>query len=119
MYNFFSTFANIFLKKFFCNLGSYWEHGDFAARQKLQKLLFRAAIGYDKSIGDYRTMEVNVVADVIRAITRDCRERQTKSDCDFTLQSLDVETTQRLSNNLIQDYESIVDFLFPSHIGRS
>ena len=76
---------------FFCNLGSYWEHGDFAARQKLQKLLFRAAISYDKSTGDYRTMEVNVVADVIHTITRICRERQTKSDCDFTLQSLDVE----------------------------
>ena len=109
----------IFYKKIFCNLGSYWQRGDFAARQKLQKLLFRAAISYDKSTGDYRTMEVNVVADVIHTITRICRERQTKSDCDFTLQSLDVETTQRLSNSLIQDYESIVDFLFPSHIGKS
>ncbi len=76
---------------FFCNIGSYWQRGDFAARQKLQKMLFPAPICYDKGTGDYRTSEVNALAEVIRDITTGYGGEHTKSDCDFHHQSLVVE----------------------------
>ena len=95
----------------FCNIGDYWQRGDYVFRQKLQKIMFPEGVSFDKNTGDYRTMEVNVVADVIRAITRDCRERQTKSDCDFHLQSLDVEKQHELSNKYVKDYQAIVRFI--------
>ena len=85
------NYANFFEKKCTCNIGSYWQRGDFAARQKMQKMLFPAPICYDKGTGDYRTSEVNALAEVIRDITTGYGGEHTKSDCDFHHQSLVVE----------------------------
>ena len=102
----------IFLrKKCTCNIGSYWQRGDFATRQKLQKMLFPAPICYDKGTGDYRTLKVNALAEVIRDIATGYGDEHTKSDLDFSSKSLDVEMQHGLSNKYVKDYQAIVRFI--------
>ena len=105
------NYAIFFEKKCTCNIDSYWQRGDFAARQKLQKMLFPVPICYDKGTGDYRTSEVNALAEVIRDITTGYGDGKTKSDCDFHHQSLVVETLSGLSNKYVKDYQAIVRFI--------
>ena len=75
----------------FCNIGDYWQRGDYVFRQKLQKIMFPEGVSFDKNTGDYRTFSANPVAELIACIVATYTNGQTKSDCDFTHQSLDVE----------------------------
>ena len=55
--------------------------------------MFPEGVSFDKNTGDYRTFSANPVAELIACIVATYTNGQTKSDCDFTHQSLDVEKT--------------------------
>ena len=74
-------------------------------------MLFTAPICYDKITGDYRTLEVNALAEIIRSIATNSEAGQTKSDLDFSSKSLDVEKLSGLSNKYVKDYQAIVRFI--------
>ena len=95
----------------FCNIGDYWQRGDYVFRQKLQKIMFPEGVSFDKNTGDYRTFTANPVAELIACIVATYTNGQTKSDCDFHLQSLDVEKQHELSNKYVKDYQAIVRFI--------
>ena len=95
----------------FCNIGDYWQRGDYVFRQKLQKIMFPEGVSFDKNTGDYRTFSANPVAELIACIVATYADGQTKSDCDFTHQSLDVEGTQSLSNEFVRQYIGLICFI--------
>lgn len=95
----------------FCNIGDYWQRGDYVFRQKLQKIMFPEGVSFDKNTSDYRTFSTNPVAELIACIVATYADRQTKSDCDFHRQSLDVEMQHGLSNKYVKDYQAIVRFI--------
>ena len=72
-------------------LASYWKYGDLKRRQKLQLIAFPMGIKYDKEKGIPRTLCVNEVFRVIRAISEDYKDRKTKSDSWKTQKSPFVE----------------------------
>ena len=76
-----------------CQLASYWKNGDLKKRQHLQKIAFPMGIKYDKEKGISRTLSVNEVLRVIRSISDDYKEGETKSDFDLSSKSPFVEKT--------------------------
>ena len=72
-------------------LVSYWRYGDLKRRQKIQRIAFPMGIKYDKEKGISRTLCVNEVFRVIRAISEDYKDRKTKSDSWKTQKSPYVE----------------------------
>ena len=95
----------------FCNIGDYWRRGDYVFRQKLQKIMFPEGVSFDKNTGDYRTFSANPVAELIACIVATYTNGQTKSDCDFHLQSLDVEKSVRISNDFFRDLRLLDEYL--------
>ena len=77
----------------FCNIGDYWQRGDYVFRQKLQKIMFPEGVSFDKNTGDYRTFSANPVAELIACIVATYVDGQTKSDLDFSSKSPYVEKT--------------------------
>ena len=72
-------------------LADYWKTGDFIKRQKLQKIAFPMGVTYDKEKAIYRTLCVNEVFRVIRAISYDYSDGKQKSDFDLSSKSPFVE----------------------------
>lgn len=66
-----------------CKLGTLWQNGDFASRQKLQKLLFPSGIYFDKNSDDYRTETENEVFKTFRLFSASCKEGKEKATSEF------------------------------------
>ena len=66
-----------------CKLGTLWENGDFASRQKLQNLLFPSGIYFDKNTDDYRTDTENEVFKVFRLFSSSCKNGKEKATSEF------------------------------------
>ena len=96
-------------------LVDYWKTGDFIKRQKLQKIAFPMGVTYDKEKAIYRTLCVNEVFRVIRAISCDYNEGKQKSDFDLSSKSPFVEKSDELSDRFFQDLRLIEDYLKSQH----
>ncbi len=62
-----------------CNLGTLWQDGDFASRQKLQNLLFPRGVYFDKNTDDYRTETENEVFRIFRSISTNYKVEKEKA----------------------------------------
>ncbi len=74
-----------------CKLGSLWDNSDFKTRQRVQNLVFPQGVRYNRTERNYRTLYVNEVFRVIRDISSDCGDEQSKSDSDYPSKSPFVE----------------------------
>ena len=66
-----------------CKLGTLWQNGDFASRQKLQNLLFPSGIYFDKNTDDYRTDTENEVFKMFRLFSSSCGKDIEKATTDI------------------------------------
>ena len=58
------------------NLANLWVSADYDGKRKLQEIMFPGGIMYDKKIDDYRTMNVNVIIDLIRLISSNSEQKE-------------------------------------------
>ena len=66
-----------------CKLGTLWQNGDFASRQKLQNLLFPSGIYFDKNTDDYRTENENEVFKTFRLFSSTYKYGKEKATSEF------------------------------------
>lgn len=67
-----------------CKLGTLWQNGDFASRQKLQNLVFPNGIYFDKNTDDYRTDTENEVFKMFRLFSSSCGKDIEKATSEIT-----------------------------------
>ena len=99
-----------------CQLGDLWVDGDFESRQELQKLVFPSGIFLDKENCNYRTENENEVFKIMRLFSSNYKKEKQKATDDFSHLSHFVDTSYKLSNKFIEDFERIMDFVEHKHI---
>ena len=59
-----------------CNLGLWWQDGDYETRQKLQYLMFPEGISYNKKNDECRTERINSLLFLLNNISEDYNEKE-------------------------------------------
>lgn len=91
-----------------CKLGTLWQNGNFASRQKLQNLVFPSGIYFDKDTDDYRTETENEVFKTFRLFSSSCKDGIEKATSEIT----------HLSPLVEMERERNCDFIPPFGRGR-
>ena len=99
-----------------CQLGDLWIDGDFESRQELQKLVFPSGIFLDKENCNYRTENENEVFKIMRLFSSNYKNEKEKATTENARLSPCVDTSYKLSNKFIEDFERIMDFVEYNHI---
>ena len=87
--------------KFASQLPSLWASGSFEQKQKLQKLLFKDGIYYNKQKDETRTTNLNSLFSVIESLQRVTSHKNKKPQGDLALRSLSVATKVHNSNDIL------------------
>ena len=99
-----------------CQLGSLWIDGDFESRQELQKLVFPCGILMNRENSNYRTENKNEVFKIMRLFSSNYKEEKQKATTENARLSPFVDTSYKLSNKFIEDFERIIEFIERRHI---
>ncbi len=76
-----------------CKLGTLWQNGNFASRQKLQNLVFPSGIYFDKNDDCYRTETENEVFKTFRLFSEGCKLDKEKATAELLQLSPQVGMT--------------------------
>ena len=79
-----------------------WTSGSFEQKQKLQKLLFKDGIYYNKQKDETRTTNLNSLFSVIASLQRVTGDENKRPQSDFALRSLSVGSKRQITNNFIE-----------------
>ena len=79
--------------EFASQLPSLWASGNFVEKQRLQKLLFKDGIYYNKQKDETRTTNLNSLFSVIASLQSVSGDKNKRLQGNFALKSLSVERT--------------------------
>jgi len=66
----------------------FWVSADYDSKIRLQEILFRQGILYDKEIADYRTTSVNVIIELTRLLSNNSGEEKRGQQKKFSIYPL-------------------------------
>ena len=94
-----------------CELGGYWNGGDFEVCQKIQKLAFPNGVKWDKENRRLLTESGNMFFDLLFSVADTYKNNNAKKeDKSFDLSSM-VGHHIEISNRFIDDFERVILFM--------